>query len=172
MHMRTHTRTPTFTRAHVNAQHILCAIEHLHCQCRAGTSVYRGLGKVGTGTNTHIMKNKKNTNIMFAIRVQHEACPVHLPLKPFPHIHTTCTTEEKDKEKQNLTVYPRAHESSKTINHADCQRRVGTSLLAQRRRPPGGAAGGGRRESSKTRRVSVVVLRSTFYEQLHSSVSR
>ena len=35
-------------------------------------------------------------------------------------------------------------ESSKTSNHADCQRRAATSLLAQRRRAPrGGAAAGG-----------------------------
>jgi len=69
-------------------------------------------------------------------------------------------------------------ESSKTLNHADCQRRAVTSLLARRRRPPRRRRRGARRESSKTRRVSVVVLRTTcslfvvwrelFYEQLHS----
>ena len=46
----------------------------------------------------------------------------------------------KAKNSENVSTQPTISESSKISNHADCQCRVSTSLLAQRRRAPGSAA--------------------------------
>ena len=98
----------------------------------------------------------------------HVARPaIHYTLRP----PRTSETEDPGDDLHEQRLPDSLHESSKISNHADCQYRASTSLLAQRRRSPGGDAGRGRRgacsESSKTRRVSVVVLRTIFLAHTH-----
>ena len=77
-----------------------------------------------------------------------ESCPSYRNRTPSVSYTTRYATPKRVATFQGFCLCQ--CESSKTLNHADCQRLAVTSLLARRRRPPRRRRRGARRESSKS----------------------